>query len=166
MVLTFQRMNILQIKRIKFACICYIVIIKYIIVVRFFLNMQAKSIIIPVLKKGDASDPKNYRGITLVSCFCKLFSSTLNKFLLTWFDSNNVITDAKFGYHPQRGKAEAKFSLSTIINMSLQKKKGDVVVQILRKNLIQLNQSNFEKKNVVLVLQVNCLVLKGLSTKI
>lgn len=166
MVLTFQRMNIFQIKRLKFACICYIVIIKYIIVVRFFLNMQAKSIIIPVLKKGDASDPKNYRGITLVSCFCKFFSSTLNQFLLTWFDSNNVITDAKFGYHPQRGKAEAIFSLSTIINMSLQKKKGDVVVQILRKNLIQLNQSNFEKKIVVLVLQVNCLVLKGLSTKI
>lgn len=78
-------------------------------------------------KKGDASDPKNSRGITLVSCFCKLFFSTLNQFLLTWFDSNNVITDAKFGFHPQRGKAEAIFSLSTIINMSLQKKKGDIV---------------------------------------
>lgn len=149
MVLTFQRMNILQIKRLKFACICYIVITKYNIVVRFFfLNMQAKSIIIPVLKKGDASDPQHYRGITLVSCFCKLFSSTLNQFLLTWFDSNNVITEAKFGFHPQRGKADAIFSLST--NMSLQKKKGDfVVVQILRQNLIQLNESNFGEKIVI-----------------
>lgn len=89
----------------------------------YFPNRWAKSIIIPALKKGDASDPNNYREISLVSCFCKLFTSILNQRLITWSDNNNVITDAQFGFQPQRGTAEAIFSLSTIIDMSLQKKK-------------------------------------------
>lgn len=48
-----------------------------------------------------------------------------------------------FGFQPQRGKAEAIFSLSTIINMSLQKKKG---WYSLRKDLIRWNESNFGKQ--------------------
>ncbi len=36
-------------------------------------------IIIPIFKKGDDMDVNNYRGITLVSCFSKLFTIVLNK---------------------------------------------------------------------------------------
>lgn len=89
----------------------------------FFPNMWAQCIIIPVFKKGDALDPNNYRGISLVSCFCKLFTSILNQRLLTWSDANDVITDAQFGFQPKRGTAEAISSLSNVINMSIRKKK-------------------------------------------
>lgn len=65
-------------------------------------------------------DPNNYRGIS--HCFCKLFTSILNQRLITWSDNNNVITDAQFGFQLQRGTADAIFSLSTIFDMSLQKK--------------------------------------------
>ena len=35
-------------------------------------------IIVPIHKKGDVNDPNNNRGITLVSCFAKLFTTVLN----------------------------------------------------------------------------------------
>ena len=89
----------------------------------FFPRMWSKSVIVPILKKGDVSDPNNYRGISLVSCFCKLFTSILNQRLLLWSNSNDVITDAQFGFQPKRGTAEAIFSLSSIIDMTLRKKK-------------------------------------------
>ena len=39
----------------------------------------SRGVIIPVYKKGDSSDPTNYRGITLTSCFSKLFTSLINE---------------------------------------------------------------------------------------
>jgi hypothetical protein len=36
-------------------------------------------IIVPLHKKGSESDVNNYRGITLVSCLSKLFTSVINK---------------------------------------------------------------------------------------
>lgn len=88
-----------------------------------FPKMWAKSVIVPVFKKGDSTDPNNYRGISLISCFCKLFTSILNNRLINWANENNVITDAQFGFQPNIGTAEAIFCLSSIISMSLRKKK-------------------------------------------
>jgi len=45
----------------------------------FFPEEWTEGVIIPVHKKGDKSDVKNYRGITLVSCMPKLFTAMLNK---------------------------------------------------------------------------------------
>ena len=42
-------------------------------------SIRAEGIIVPIFKKGDNSDPENYRGITLVSCLGKLFTNILNK---------------------------------------------------------------------------------------
>ena len=38
-----------------------------------------KAITVPVYKKGETSDPNNYRGISLLSCISKLLSKILNK---------------------------------------------------------------------------------------
>ena len=35
--------------------------------------------------KGSRSDPDNYRGITILSCFGKLFTAVINKRLETFF---------------------------------------------------------------------------------
>ena len=37
-----------------------------------------KGLIVPIHKKGDTTDPNNYRGITLISTFTKIFSLTLS----------------------------------------------------------------------------------------
>ena len=42
-------------------------------------ELWVQSIIIPVFRKGDVNEPKNYRGISLVSPVGKLFKGLLNK---------------------------------------------------------------------------------------
>ena len=88
----------------------------------FFPTSWSSAVIVPVFKKGDTSDPNNYRGISLISCICKLFTSVLNKRLLTWSNDNEIITDAQFGFRPKSGTSEAIFALHYIISKTLCKK--------------------------------------------
>ena len=43
-----------------------------------------KSVIIPLLKKGDDTNPNDYRGISLLSIVSKVFTAILHKRLFTW----------------------------------------------------------------------------------
>ena len=45
----------------------------------FFPESWSKGCIVPIFKKGDVNDTNNYRGITLISCLGKLFTSILNR---------------------------------------------------------------------------------------
>ena len=47
-----------------------------------FPKAWSNCVIVPIFKKGDANDPNNYRGISLITCFCKLFTSILNNRLI------------------------------------------------------------------------------------
>ena len=49
-------------------------------------------------KKGNPKDPNNYRGITLLSCLGKLFTSILNKRLTTYLESNDILGNEQAGF--------------------------------------------------------------------
>ena len=83
----------------------------------------SQGIIVPVYKKGDVNNPDNYRGITLLSHMSKLFTSILNKRLLSWSDLNSVVTDAQFGFKPGSGTRDAIFVLHSLISKTLREKK-------------------------------------------
>ena len=57
----------------------------------------ATGLIVPLDKKGDADNTNNYRGITLISCFAKLFTSVIGDCLKIW-EQENDSTDAQFGF--------------------------------------------------------------------
>ena len=44
-----------------------------------FPDVWSKGIIIPIYKKGDKTNPDNYRGITLLSCSGKFFTSIMTE---------------------------------------------------------------------------------------
>ena len=46
-----------------------------------------KSVIIPLFKKGEDSNPDNYRGISLLSIVSKVFTAILNKRLYAWAEN-------------------------------------------------------------------------------
>ncbi len=87
-----------------------------------FPEMWTKGVIIPVYKKGSTCDTNNYRGITLVSCMAKLFTTIINKRLTDWCDENSVLTDAQFGFRKGRSTVDAIFVLSSLIEKTLNDK--------------------------------------------
>ena len=88
----------------------------------FFPPILCDALVVPVYKKGSSNDPKNYRGISLISCMCKLFTSILNSRLILWSDNNDVITDAQFGFRSKHSTVDAIFALHTIISKHLSNK--------------------------------------------
>ncbi|CAH2087310.1 unnamed protein product [Euphydryas editha] len=55
-----------------------------------------KARIVPVYKKGDRVDVKNYRPISILSCFSKLFESLVYPSLSKYF--SNIITHSQHGF--------------------------------------------------------------------
>jgi hypothetical protein len=88
-----------------------------------FPTCWSEGIIFPSFKKGDANDPNNYRGITLVSCLSKIFTSVLNNRLLRWCEENDIVSDAQFGFRHGSGTADAIFALQGVISRTLSHKK-------------------------------------------
>ena len=74
-------------------------------------------------KKGHANDANNYRGITLISCLEKIFTSVINNRLLKWLNENSIVTNAQFGFKPGYGTTDAMFSVHTVISKVLSSKK-------------------------------------------
>ncbi|XP_060584147.1 uncharacterized protein LOC132740284 [Ruditapes philippinarum] len=64
----------------------------------YFPEIWSEGFIIPLHKKGDHTNVNNYRGITLLSNFGKLFISILTNRVEKWFDENNILSDAQFGF--------------------------------------------------------------------
>lgn len=81
----------------------------------YFPEKWTEGVIIPLHKKGDANNVNNYRGITLVSCLSKLFTSVLNKRIVNFCETNNVISDAQFGFRKGRSTVDALFTLTNIV---------------------------------------------------
>ena len=88
-----------------------------------FPSVWTKGIIIPLHKKGSTDDTNNYRGITLVSCFGKIFSSILNDRLQNWATANSANTDAQFGFKSKHSTVDAIFILNSLIERHLNSKK-------------------------------------------
>ena len=54
--------------------------------------------LLPIHKKGSKSSPKNYRGILLLSCLGKSFTSLLYERLLNYAMSNNILAREQTGF--------------------------------------------------------------------
>ena len=90
----------------------------------FFPESWSTGCIVPIYKKGDVDDTNNYRGITLISCLGKLFTSILNRRLLERDKTHNILTDAQFGFRPGHSTVDAIFVLQSLNNRTLKKRGG------------------------------------------
>ena len=52
----------------------------------------------PIYKGGGTQDPSNYRGITVSSCFVKLFSRVLFNRLQKYIEDNELIYPEQIGF--------------------------------------------------------------------
>ena len=78
----------------------------------------------PIYKqKGSCDDPNNYRGITILRCFGKLFTSVINNRLVEYFDENTTIGPEQAGFRAGHSTVDHVFTLHCIIDFFLAKKK-------------------------------------------
>ena len=84
-----------------------------------------KGIIKPIFKnKGSPDDdPDNYRGITLLSCLGKLFTSIINKRLSYYVEATGILGEEQAGFREGYSTTDHVFTLYSIIDLYLHKKK-------------------------------------------
>ena len=54
--------------------------------------------VIPLFKKGDKLDINNYRPISLLTCFTKIFEKVIFNRLLNFFDKHSVLVSNQYGF--------------------------------------------------------------------
>lgn len=64
--------------------------------------LWSTSFVIPIFKKGDRHDVKNYRPIALTCLLCRVFEAFVSEFLLSHLLSNNLISSDQFGFLSRR----------------------------------------------------------------
>ena len=76
-----------------------------------------QSVIAPIPKSSskDPCVPLNYRGISLLSCFYKLYTSLLNHRISTYCESNGLLVDEQNGFRAGRSCQDHIYVLSSII---------------------------------------------------
>ena len=83
----------------------------------------AKAIIQPIHKKGDTTNPDNYRGISLLSCVSKLYTSVINSRLTQWAEDNDVLSEAQAGFRKDYSTVDHIFTLHAMVSKHLKKNK-------------------------------------------
>ena len=75
-------------------------------------------IIIPIYKKkGNCEDPKNYRGITILSCFGKLFTSLINNRLTCFVEELYLIGSEQACFRKSFSTLDDIVALQSIIDI-------------------------------------------------
>ena len=92
----------------------------------------AKSIIIPIHKKGSKLVFDNYRGISLLSVTSKLFTSIINNRLYTWMENNMKICDEQAGFRRHFSTVDHIYTLYSMVNNRLYgQKRGKLYVAFI-----------------------------------
>ena len=64
------------------------------------------SLVQPVPKKGDRSNPSNYRPIALTSTIAKVFESLLNSHIVKHLETNSLLSDHQYGFRKARSTGD------------------------------------------------------------
>jgi hypothetical protein len=81
------------------------------------------AIVKPIYKKGRKQDISNYRPISLLTSFSKVFEKLIYNRLYTHFEMNNILVQEQLGFRMQHSTEQAAFSL---INSTLTFRRQDL----------------------------------------
>ena len=73
--------------------------------------------VIPIYKKGCKNEFTNYRPISVLSAFSKLFEKLIYKRLISFIDEHNIISESQFGFRKNRSTEMAtSYVISKLCN--------------------------------------------------
>ena len=77
--------------------------------------------VIPLFKAGDRNDVSNYRPISLLPVFSKIFEKLIHKRVLSFLDKHDVLYSKQFGFRKQHSTIHALNTAITQVLHSLEK---------------------------------------------
>ena len=87
-----------------------------------FPNSWCNSIIVTLYKKGDANSPDNYRGISLLNIFSKIYTSIISRRVTFYTNIYNKISESQAGFREGYSTIDNAFILYSLIHKYLSKK--------------------------------------------
>ena len=78
--------------------------------------------IVPIFKKGDKEQPTNYRPISLLTSFSKIFEKVIYKRLDNNMKSSNVLAEEQYGFRSNTSTEQAIYQLTNNILKALDSK--------------------------------------------
>ena len=103
--------------------------------------------VVPIFKGGDQAQLTNYRPISVLSFFSKVFEKIMYNHLLDFIDLNHIIYDHQYGFRQKHSTQQAIITLVDRITNSLDK--GDIVISVfldLKKAFDTVDHSTLLKK--------------------
>ena len=78
--------------------------------------------VVPIHKNGSKTDVSNYRPISLLSTFSKLYEKAMHVRIYGFLDTNNALYEMQYGFRKNRSCEHALLSAQTILLNALSKK--------------------------------------------
>ena len=86
--------------------------------------------VVPIHKGGSKLTVSNYRPISLLSTFSKVFEKVVHKQVLTYLDSNKLLCDTQYGFRPGRSCEQALLAAQREVLNCLSKKQTVILLMI------------------------------------
>ena len=77
--------------------------------------------IVPIFKKGERDNPTNYRPISILTSFAKIFERIIYKRLITFLNKHKVILDTQYGFQSNKSTNHALIDVITNSFENIQK---------------------------------------------
>ncbi|XP_077986167.1 uncharacterized protein LOC144440655 [Glandiceps talaboti] len=97
---------------------CYHSLISYSII-GIFPNSWSVGTIVPIFKKNEPCKPENYRAISLLSIFSKVFTSILNERIKIWAKQFNIVPECQAGFREGYSTVDNFFTLYATLQKSV-----------------------------------------------
>lgn len=89
---------------------------------------NGKKEIVPIIKKGEGQEMKDYRGITIMPSMYKIYTAILAERVRKEVEAKNIIPDNQTGFRKGMGTIDQIYALNYLINRQLVKEKGKMTV--------------------------------------
>jgi hypothetical protein len=87
-----------------------------------------EGVICPIFKKGEENRAENYRGITLLNTWYKLYASVLSERMKREIEEKGVLPDSQAGFRKGRGIVDNVYILDHLTRDELRKKGGRMCI--------------------------------------
>ena len=84
--------------------------------------------VVPIFKSGESDKVTNYRPISVLSFFSKIFEKTMFKYVVNFMDKHDTIYEYQFGFRKEHSTQHAIITFVDKITSSLDS--GDIIIGV------------------------------------